>query len=420
MMLDPAMFDPNTYQPKPFGWLSDIALASAAPGASWPTVPGTQPAPQMAPDILSAAQRQQRSPLEIMPPQPQSQAQQPGIFGSIGNGIANNSNMLMALGAGIMQGGLSKGLQAAIPAAQYDRQNRSANLTEKVLISKGIDPATARAAVSNPDMLKTILPQVFGTKDRTDSIKEYEYARGQGYAGNYEQWLREDRSAKSKLGLNPVWGTDAQGKPVILQLSDSGADAQRVNLPPGVALSTGVDKIDLGTRWGLQDRKNGNIVGYLPKDIEGKEAAEERGKALGQAQVNLPAATSKAEQSLAIIDKIEKHPSREMGTGASWWTTYVPGTGVYDFGQLVKQLEGRAFLDAFETLKGGGQITQVEGEKATQAIARLKTAQTEQGFLDALNDLKGVLKTGMERARQKAGVSPATPSPVPADPLGIR
>ena len=66
---------------------------------------------------------------------------------------------------------------------------------------------------------------------------------------------------------------------------------------------------------------------------------------------------------------------------------------------LIDQIRGDVFLQAFSTLKGGGQITEIEGEKATQAQARLSTAQSEEDFRAALNELKFYTELGIKRAK---------------------
>jgi len=67
------------------------------------------------------------------------------------------------------------------------------------------------------------------------------------------------------------------------------------------------------------------------------------------------------------------------------------------------QIRGTTFLQAFESLKGGGAITEVEGKKAEQAIARLSRAQSMPAFQAALDDLASVIRRGQDVARQKAG-----------------
>ncbi len=83
-----------------------------------------------------------------------------------------------------------------------------------------------------------------------------------------------------------------------------------------------------------------------------------------------------------------------------------PGTNAADATALWKQIQGQAFLDAFERLRGGGAITQIEGEKATAAKARLDRAQSIEAITSALNDLEGIFLNAQQRAYQKATGQP--------------
>ncbi|QDP49734.1 MAG: hypothetical protein Unbinned6284contig1004_3 [Prokaryotic dsDNA virus sp.] len=67
----------------------------------------------------------------------------------------------------------------------------------------------------------------------------------------------------------------------------------------------------------------------------------------------------------------------------------------------LEQLKGKAFLQAFESLKGGGQITEIEGKKASDAIARLNTVQDPQDFAKSLEELRGIVLNA--RARLQGG-----------------
>jgi hypothetical protein len=71
-------------------------------------------------------------------------------------------------------------------------------------------------------------------------------------------------------------------------------------------------------------------------------------------------------------------------------------------------------MQAYQNLRGGGQITEVEGKKATDAIARLNTAQSDSEFLTALNDLRSVMNTGYKRLTGKDYGSPAGNQSAPA------
>lgn len=139
-------------------------------------------------------------------------------------------------------------------------------------------------------------------------------------------------------------------------------------------------------------------------------AAERAGTVEGEsqatAQINLPGAVSAAKEQLRLLDELDKHPGRKQ---FGWHDVLgkaplVPSTKGYDAENLLTQIKSGAFMTAFETLKGGGQITQTEGEKATAAIARMDRATSRAEFDRALSDYKGVIKLGIDRASQKAGV----------------
>lgn len=222
----------------------------------------------------------------------------------------------------------------------------------------------------------------------------------------------------SQYGLNPVYGTDKDGKPVIMQIGAKG-DAVATKLPEGVSLATGVDKVDAGTHFVLMDKRTGQVVGTVPKNVAGEEQAKVEGKSAGEAKVDLPRVVANAEQMLGTIEGIRNHPGRNAW-GATGKTAALPlignglpGTEGRDFVRRVDQLKGKAFLEAFNSLKGGGQITEVEGQKATDAIARLDREQSAKGFDEALNDLEQVVRGAANRARAKAGQGAAPSQAAP-------
>lgn len=134
-----------------------------------------------------------------------------------------------------------------------------------------------------------------------------------------------------------------------------------------------------------------------------------------QRQRTRDAGVSNIANQIAVIDKALAHPGRETATGMSGTVdprNYLPGTDAADFRAVLDQVGGAAFLQAFESLKGGGQITEVEGKKATDAMARLSRAQSDAEFKRSLEDLRQVMTTGYKRlagqdyAGSSAGVPP--------------
>jgi len=131
----------------------------------------------------------------------------------------------------------------------------------------------------------------------------------------------------------------------------------------------------------------------------------------------LPKVIADSENTAALIRKALNHPGRATATGAS--SVYdprnrLPGTDATDFLTLLDQLKGGTFLQAFQSLKGGGAITQVEGTKAEQAIARLSTAQSDAEFEVALKDLLAIAEGAPVRARQKLSGLSRSQQPVAA------
>lgn len=121
---------------------------------------------------------------------------------------------------------------------------------------------------------------------------------------------------------------------------------------------------------------------------------------------------------IATIDGILSDPALPYSTGLYSLLQNVPGTPMKRFQGRSKQLEGQAFLQAFESLKGAGQITEIEGAKATQAIGRLDTAQDAKDYAQALTELREVLALAAQRpvgwAETQATAAPPAAAAVPA------
>jgi hypothetical protein len=122
-------------------------------------------------------------PLSIPPAQPPiflsppdspaaTPAQPASAVGSMGpgstSGINNHALTLMALGAGIAQGGVGKGLAAAATAAEAERSRQVQQLnflqTYKALTDGGVPPQEAAAAISNPSLMRTLAVKYLGPK----------------------------------------------------------------------------------------------------------------------------------------------------------------------------------------------------------------------------------------------------------------
>lgn len=162
-----------------------------------------------------------------------------------------------------------------------------------------------------------------------------------------------------------------------------------------------------------------------PSLAEQNQAKADEARMVGQAKADVQAtdqrasAISGARDMLSVIDSLQQHPGRATSTGLSGVLdprNYIPGTDAKDFRVALDQLQGKTFLQAFENLKGGGQITEVEGKKASDAIARLNTSQSDAAFNKALGDLKQVVTGSLARqeaSAQRGGVQAGQPASAP-------
>ena len=114
------------------------------------------------------------------------------------------------------------------------------------------------------------------------------------------------------------------------------------------------------------------------------------------------------------VEGAKPHGGFENYVGATMFPglRFVEGTDTASFDPLYQGIKGQAFLDAFTRLKGGGQITEIEGQKATDALLKLNKAQTEKDFIKYAREFQENLQKGMELAKNKAGVSKEYRSPV--------
>jgi len=154
--------------------------------------------------------------------------------------------------------------------------------------------------------------------------------------------------------------------------------------------------------------------------------AKVEGTAAGEAVTGLGGAIAKGEQALQIIDQIASDPNLPsilgivQGNIPAGTPLIGGGQAGADLGAKIEQLQGQVFLEAFESLKGGGAITEIEGQKAERAKARLNRAQSPEAYQAALNELRDVIETGMERARSKAEVAKGNmPRGAATDPASI-
>lgn len=164
-----------------------------------------------------------------------------------------------------------------------------------------------------------------------------------------------------------------------------------------------------------------------------KKGFEVDAETAAKARAALPGIQSSSAQAMDVIRQLKsarglgqivgglggRIPENKVAQGI--FNAVMAGTPAADAMALHQQIRGGVFLRAYETLKGGGQITEVEGQKAEAAMGRLERAQTKEAYLQALGELEQVIIGGVARAQAAAagGQAPA-PAPVaPTQPAGL-
>jgi hypothetical protein len=217
-------------------------------------------------------------------------------------------------------------------------------------------------------------------------------------------------------GADPVNGINVGGNlvnPRTGELMYSGPQ-------DGAAPSSAIAKLQSDLSRGLinQEQYDLGLANMAPSGMrivsDGRGGfTMEQGSAVGAGDGRI--SPSDPQTMINSIDGILNDPALDRSTGLLSGMQNVPGTDQYRFGTRARQLEGQAFLQAFESLKGAGQITEVEGAKATQAIGRLDTAQKSEDYREALNDLRSILIAAQER-----GAALQAPSGNTGAPAGAR
>lgn len=256
--------------------------------------------------------------------------------------------------------------------------------------------------VSSPQGALDTYNSYQGAQAAFKPIKVYNPATGREEFTNERAVVQQPQHS----GGGYVGGSAAAAAPEQLRIIQAELNRLPPNHPDRPALMREIQRIGGG-----QSIPSGNYAAG-PSALEAAQNEAARVNLVEQAKADVvptqqrESKTAAANDMLSVIDMLDKHPGRETATGASGVIdprNYIPGTDAKDFSVALDQLKGKTFLQAFESLKGGGQITEVEGKKATEAIGRLNTAQSDKAFQQALIDLRSVVEGSMKRASGQTG-----------------
>jgi hypothetical protein len=301
---------------------------------------------------------------------------------------------------------------------------RQANMTlSSALTNKAPMRDVASALMGNPwseDEGRSLAVSAM-KQDADDPRKDYHVRdsqwRAMGYTEKdpgYKEFILTNKLPRAagegggRFGLNPIYGVDKDGNPVIMQLSEDGGITP-AQMPDGVVPSKNPIKMDAGTHFVLLDPVTRQQIGTIPKDLAGAEAARTEGEAQGKAKVNLPLVELNAEKLTKNIDAVVNDPYLPSMTGPVSGMLPNVSAKSQNLQSRIDQIQGQTFLQAFNDLRGGGAITDTEGQKATNAYNRLSNTRVDDpNYVAALREFKMEVADLLEVARRKAGVSKGT------------
>ncbi|MBX8827445.1 hypothetical protein [Ochrobactrum sp. SFR4] len=379
------------------GIMAALENQTSAPVASGANDAGYYPP---APDANRAPitqQDYQASLSHLQSPQAaQQQAPSPAQSSSQSGGLdmGTAAAFLQGLGRG---NGLLSAIGGGMAAVQEQKQG---NQTVNLLMARGVPEAEAQIVARNPQAAIQVLQNLQKGAD-PKSILELQKL---GYEVDAARLKAQGGGASNiEYGKTPIWGQDAQGNPVIGVLGTDGS-FKKVDTG-GFDISSGTEQIDLGDSFAIKDKRSGQIIGSVPKNLANAEKEKVVGKAQGEAFTSLPSDLARGEQTIADIDTLLSHDglSAIVGPADQYRPNWTMGASGRDALTYLKKLQGGAFLQAFGMLKGGGAITEIEGAKAEAAMARMDRSLSEDDFKTALKDFRNAVSDGMQKLKQKAG-----------------
>lgn len=208
-----------------------------------------------------------------------------------------------------------------------------------------------------------------------------------------------------EYGLNPIVTQDEQGKYHLFQIPKDGGKPKEVELPYGWTPKQ--QYLDTGTGFVAAPKQGtaANLEPVVTKDVAGKAAETAVGEAAGAAQVALPGAAQAAADVAAQVESLknDEYLPKMLGPVDSLLPN-VSEDAARVQGKM-NQIQGGAFLQARQLLKGGGAITDYEGQKAEAAFARLAAAQNPEDYKAALDEFNYFVQQGLKKLEAQAAMT---------------
>lgn len=161
-----------------------------------------------------------------------------------------------------------------------------------------------------------------------------------------------------------------------------------------------------------------------------KEARDKQFERVSKLEMGL----NQFDEGVRIIDQLLSDPRLQKGVGANAFFAALPATEARAIAGMINQIKGQNFLNAYESLRGASGISNIEGQKAEQAMGRIDQYMEEKDLRQALQELRNRYDYARQKTQlglqyfgaseDKQAQPPATqmaPSPTaPAEPMKVQ
>lgn len=304
---------------------------------------------------------------------------------------------------------LRSGLGAYLMSKDFGQQQSAQDAFYQA--AKGGDRTGGMAALEelkdNPyakNRLQRMLMQQMGeSRKQTVADKKMEADRA---LYKFQQENKAFAPQRLRPGVDVPFSQDVQQQKLAQQAAGRPSWGPMQNVPGMMQSSTG--QMQAMPQTPMQRAQSELDVDLLKSQMEAKRG--------------LPQAEEKAADTLKNIEDLVQHPGMagvvgipDTLSGAAYKIFGIApaGTDEAGFTARLNQIGGQQFLQAFMSLKGGGQITETEGIKATNAMSRLmNTGQSEAEYRQSAKELTDMINRSVNRARTAAGQQPVSGAPV--------
>jgi hypothetical protein len=278
----------------------------------------------------------------------------------------------LAMGFNTMRLNPDQGLNAMLSdriktAGEIGRAEKTKNKTLVALQNMGLDQSEVDLLGENPELLKVAATAMYKKQFGGDVTADL-----QTFAALTKGMSDADKklATRIKLGLDPR--------------------------------ATSVQRIDLGTSWGLVS--DGILTGTIPKDLAGVKVAEGLGTDIAGARSNYGSIKDTVNVQKSALQAMLNDPAVDDIFGTVAGATPSIRQSSVDAEARLGQIKGGAFLQAIQSMRGMGALSNAEGEAATRAATALNLRMSPEAAKEEMRRMMAVLDAGQERALRNTRV----------------